>query len=73
MKLYSSMKRRRKKKHPFQTLELQKKLVRSVLILGAIVLLIVFFFGDHGILVGYTNGNTYKAITTKSSNSKTQK
>ena len=49
MKLYSSMKRRRKKKHPDQTLELQKKLVRSVLILGAIVLLIVFFFGDHGV------------------------
>ena len=43
------MKRRRKKKHPDQTLELQKKLVRSVLILGAIVLLIVFFFGDHGV------------------------
>ena len=29
--------------------KLQKKLVRSVLILGAIVLLIVFFFGDHGV------------------------
>ena len=49
MKLYSSMKRRRKKKYPDLTLELQKKLVRSVLILGAIVLLIVFFFGDHGV------------------------
>ena len=49
MKLYSSMKRRRKKKHPGQTLELQKKLVRFVLILGAIVLLIIFFFGDHGV------------------------
>ena len=49
MKPYSSMKRRRKKKRPNQTLELQKKLVRSILILGAIVLLIIFFFGDHGV------------------------
>ena len=49
MKLYSSMHRKRKKKRPDQTLKLQKKLVRSVLILGAIVLLIIFFFGDHGV------------------------
>ena len=49
MRRYSSMQRRHKKKRPDQTLELQKKLVRFVLILGAIVLLIIFFFGDHGV------------------------
>jgi len=40
---------RKRKKRPNQALELQKKLVRAVLILGAIVLLIIFFFGDHGV------------------------
>lgn len=48
MRRYSSMQRKRKKR-PNQALELQKKLVRAVLILGAIVLLIIFFFGDHGV------------------------
>ncbi len=49
MRRYSSMQRRRKKKRPNQTHELQKRLVRIVLVLGAIVLLIIFFFGDHGV------------------------
>jgi cell division protein FtsB len=40
---------RKRKRRPNQALELQKKLVRAVLILGAIVLLIIFFFGDHGV------------------------
>ena len=40
---------RKRKKRPNQALELQKKLVRAVLILGAIVLLIIFFFGDHSV------------------------
>ncbi|MAD52431.1 MAG: septum formation initiator family protein [Candidatus Marinimicrobia bacterium] len=48
MRRYSSMQRKRKRR-PNQALELQKKLVRAVLILGAIVLLIIFFFGDHGV------------------------
>ena len=49
MRRYAFMQRRRKKKRPNQALELQKKLVRFVLIFGAIVLLIIFFFGDHGV------------------------
>lgn len=49
MRRYSSLQRKRKKKSPDQTLMLQKKLVRFVLILGAIVLLIIFFLGDHGV------------------------
>ena len=43
------MQRKRKKNRGNQGIELQKKLVRFVLILGAIVLLIIFFFGDHGV------------------------
>ena len=49
MRRYSSMQRKRKKNRGNQGIELQKKLVRFVLILGAIVLLIIFFFGDHGV------------------------
>ncbi len=43
------MQRKRKKNRGDQEIKLQKKLVRFVLILGAIVLLIIFFFGDHGV------------------------
>jgi len=43
------MQRKRKKNRGSQEIELQKRLVRFVLILGAIVLLIIFFFGDHGV------------------------
>ena len=49
MRRYSSMQRKRKKRYPSQSVEIQKKLVRAVLILGAIVLLIIFFLGDHGV------------------------
>lgn len=37
-----------KRRHS-QSIEIQKKLVRVVLVLGAIVLLIIFFLGDHGV------------------------
>lgn len=49
MRRYSSMQRKRSKRHHSQSVEIQKKIVRAVLILGAIVLLIIFFLGDHGI------------------------
>ncbi len=49
MRRYSSLQRRRKKRRPSQGIEIQKKIVRTILILGSIVLLIIFFFGDHGI------------------------
>jgi len=48
MRRYSSMQKKRTKKRHSQSIEIQKKLVRIVLILGAIVLLIIFFLGDHG-------------------------
>ena len=43
------MQRKRTKRHPSQSVEIQKKLLRAILILGAIVLLIIFFLGDHGV------------------------
>lgn len=49
MRRYSSMQRKRSKRRHSQSVEIQKKIVRAVLILGAIVLLIIFFLGDHGI------------------------
>ncbi|MCH7611940.1 MAG: septum formation initiator family protein [Candidatus Marinimicrobia bacterium] len=49
MRRYSSMQRKRLKGRHSQSIEIQKKLVRGVLILGAIVLLIIFFWGDHGV------------------------
>jgi len=38
-----------KKRRPSQAVEIQKTLVRSILIIGAIVLIIIFFLGDHGV------------------------
>jgi cell division protein FtsB len=43
------MQRKRTKRHLSQSAEIQKKLLRAILILGAIVLLIIFFLGDHGV------------------------
>ena len=43
------MQTKRTKRHLSQSVEIQKKLLRAVLILGAIVLLIIFFLGDHGV------------------------
>lgn len=49
MSRYSSMQRKRRKRRPSQAVEIQKTLVRSILIIGAIVLIIIFFLGDHGV------------------------
>ncbi len=48
MQRYSSMKRKRRKKGS-QSVDLQRKIVRAVFIIGAVILLIIFFFGDHGV------------------------
>ena len=41
---------------PKQTnrLDLQKRIIRSILLIGALSLLIIFFFGDHGVYQLYT-------------------
>ena len=48
MQRYSSMQRKRRKKGS-QSVDLQRKIVRAVFIIGAAILLIIFFFGDHGV------------------------
>ena len=38
-----------KKKQSLTTIELQKKIIRGILTLGALTLLIIFLFGNHGL------------------------
>lgn len=50
MKRYRAMQRRKKPRHiKKQTRDAQKRLVRWVLFLVASILLVIFFFGDHGL------------------------
>ncbi len=34
--------------------EVQKRVIRAILVMGAVALLIIFFFGDHGLYQLYT-------------------
>ena len=36
------------------SVDVQKRIIRAVLIMGAVVLIIIFFFGDHGLYQLYT-------------------
>ena len=36
------------------SVDVQKRIIRAVLIMGAVVLIIMFFFGDHGLYQLYT-------------------
>ena len=38
-----------KKKQSLTTIELQKKIIRGILTVGALTLLIIFLFGNHGL------------------------
>ena len=38
-----------KKKQSLTTIELQKKIIRGILTIGALTLLIIFLFGNHGL------------------------
>ena len=38
-----------KKKQFLSTIELQKKIIRGILTIGALTLLIIFLFGNHGL------------------------
>ncbi len=40
---------RSKKRGGFNSNKFQQKLIRVILIFGSIILLIIFFFGDHGL------------------------
>ena len=38
-----------KKKQSLTSIELQKKVIRGILTIGALTLLIIFLFGNHGL------------------------
>tara|TARA_Y100000590_G_scaffold74597_1_gene82352 strand:+ start:1458 stop:1781 length:324 start_codon:yes stop_codon:yes gene_type:complete len=38
-----------KKKQSLKTIEVQKKIIRGILAIGALTLLIIFIFGNHGL------------------------
>ena len=38
-----------KQKQSFTTIELQKRIIRGILTIGALTLLIIFLFGNHGL------------------------
>ena len=43
-----------KKKQSLTSIELQKKVIRGILTIGALTLLIIFLFGNHGLYQLYT-------------------
>ena len=43
-----------KKKQSLTSIELQKKVIRGILTVGALTLLIIFLFGNHGLYQLYT-------------------
>ena len=40
---------RSKKRGNFNSTRFQQQLIRAILVLGSLMLLIIFFFGDHGL------------------------
>ncbi len=48
-------KRKRRKTSPRTSSgDVQKRIIRAILIMGAVALIIIFFFGDHGLYQLYT-------------------
>lgn len=48
-------KRKRRKTSPrTSSVDVQKRIIRAILIMGAVALIIIFFFGDHGLYQLYT-------------------
>jgi len=48
-------KRAKQKRAPrISSIDVQKRIIRSILIMGAVALIIIFFFGDHGLYQLYT-------------------
>ena len=43
----------RNSKKPYKT-DIQKRIIKTILIIGALSLIIIFFFGDHGLYQLYT-------------------
>ena len=40
---------KRKRAIGSSSLDVQKRVIRAILVMGAVALLIIFFFGDHGL------------------------
>ena len=49
MRRSSSSKRNIRSRRPSTSAATQKRIIRAILILGALTLLVIFFFGDHGL------------------------
>ncbi len=48
-------KRTKRKASPrTSSVDVQKRIIRAILIMGAVALIIIFFFGDHGLYQLYT-------------------
>jgi len=45
---------RRKRSAGNSGVEVQKRVIRAILVMGAVALLIIFFFGDHGLYQLYS-------------------
>ena len=54
-----------KKKQSLTTIELQKKIIRGILTVGALTLLIIFLFGNHGLYQLYILKNERSNIQEK--------
>ena len=54
-----------KKKQSLTTIELQKKIIRGILTIGALTLLIIFLFGNHGLYQLYILKNERSNIQEK--------
>jgi len=49
MRRYAALRRRRTRRPVKKTVDLQRRIVRGVLLLGALMLILIFLFGDHGL------------------------
>ena len=54
IKIKNSKKIKRKGTKKTNSSDIQKRIIKTVLLIGALCLLIIFFFGDHGLYQLYT-------------------
>ena len=54
IKIRNSKKIKRRGSKQINKLNVQKRIIRTILLIGALFLVIIFFFGDHGLYQLYT-------------------
>ena len=54
IKIRNSKKIKRRSSKQINKLNVQKRIIRTILLIGALFLVIIFFFGDHGLYQLYT-------------------